>query len=478
MWPFNRRQEQMIEIEQDVGSEIGVKEASYTWAPESSGRVALAKTIDEICNTDPVIEQTIRLVSRSASIFPDYNEPMGFKVTSKQPKIQSVIDSLLRRTNIQNQSSVNLYNIYKYGEIFLEIVYKDDNSGISALKPFARPYWIRVNRDEFGNLLTGPTSREPEVAAYDEYIDGYTFYVGLGTERIAHFAFNPDGAYGTAPLKAAIPSWKQLRAIIEREANVIAELRPLRLHKIPIPQSWDPKRTKQYIARYASKMSGKDVPTITDSNNLTISRRASRPLDIFMPCKIVGETLIEGTIENIDNPDLRNDMDLIRLWRGMALANLGVPQEYLPIETDEIKYTQRNEVQLKSYVFASTIRELQYCYREGIERIINIELLLNADKLGIDAVDIYEDELFKIITPRIPFIDDLANARVKQAQAQALLMGYQSGIPMTWWLQQVMDLSVDDVEELVPFPVPELDKEKTKPTAKPKAVNKFPGEHE
>ena len=435
---------------EEPGMEVGVKSESYSWTIDDSDRIGTCNIIQEICKTDPVIEQALRLVSRAAAYFPDGDKPIGFYFSGK-PKVINYLDSFVDRIGLRDISPSIIYNLYKYGEVFAEIVYKTGFKGIAAVRPFSMPYWIRANLDDFGRLKNGVPKNEAGSSAYDEYIDGATYYTSFRPEQISHWAFNPDVFYGVPVLVASAASWKQMRAVIERIAYVVTELRPMRLHNIPIPNAYGAEYRKKVIQNYMGKLSGYDVTEVTDSDTgekmAKFTRKVARPVDIFVPARIIEDRTYGVEIENVESPDVSRDLEMVKMWRGMVLSNLGVPPEYLPVETGE-RRVNAQEVQIKAFVFAAAIRDVQEAFKRELTRICRIELLLNADNLKLNIDQIADKKLFQIVMPRVPFVDDLSHARVRQAQAQAILQGVQSGVDPKWWIGMVMDIDEEDLRNV------------------------------
>src|SRR3990167_5782244 len=132
----------------------------------------------------------------------------GFRVTSKDKRIETLLNTQIKNLNFDTLLKNVAKDMLIYGNSYVEI--DQEGNKINALRTLS-PKYIFIKRNEFGTIL-----------GYKQKIGFLRQSTELNTKQIIHFAHNKigDKAYGISPISAVLP-FLQIKRNIENDTAEI-----------------------------------------------------------------------------------------------------------------------------------------------------------------------------------------------------------------------------------------------------------------
>lgn len=409
--------------------------ASSFWKIQNE-RKAVYRDINQMDADDEYVSTALDIIADCSVAYEDDAEST-FHITSDDTEVQGILDDLLRRTNLKNEIWQVVRDFVKHGCDFREVLLNKEKNKILRLKQTV-VYQIWPNLDDKGNKVAGWLSKT------DDQIYSDTQGTKLEEWQIVPFLYGAKMGYLPVPLLAsARRNWQRL----QRMEDGMAIARLVRaydkfVHKVPVKPENNMDAILETITRYKNAMTKRQMMG-ADGN---ISQQHS-PLDVntdfFLPDD--GSKRGDVTMISSQNAQLGNLND-VYYHRERLVCRLKVPVSFLQISSAMKTHlrSQSGDTQI-DIQFARTLRRVQVALKEGLQRVCDLELMLNgvAVKPGLYTIH---------LTP-ITTKNEMQDAEILNTKAQAALFVTQAFgmLPTELLADKFLDLNDRQQEILTKF---------------------------
>jgi hypothetical protein len=418
----------------------------------SSRRMDICNDAEEMDNLSEEVSVALDTIADNVCTSED-GVQMSFQATSKDPKVQAILDETNARADLHQKVKPLVRNGVKYGDAFIEICV-DDAMQLADAKQLP-PKTMRRNTDIFGNLIPGEPrySRDGKClnqvgeCAYEQVdpADADKVLAAFHPLQIVHLRMNWDGfsAYGRSHLRVTRHSWKKLRAI--EESMIVGRLTRDYMKLIFYI---DTTGLSQEEARKTIREFKNSVTT-----RGRIDRKGEAPMsvmtDFFMNnsyVRVNGQAMENRS--RIDVLDPKNEglhnIDDVEYHHRKLISTLRVPPAHMGFERD---LNAKATLTQQDVQYVRWLRSIQQLVGQALEQIYDTALALN----GIDP----EEAEYRIAWPMLKATDELAAAQAyfNRAQGNAIYLGgsQQNSVPVVdaqWVQDSDLDMTVEEKEDL------------------------------
>jgi hypothetical protein len=360
---------------------------SLSWAyqiPDVGGtRMDIYRDMERMDSTMPEVSRALDIISDNAVNARDGTK-RSFTIRYDEGVFisrgkQAVIESCIKRTQLESKIEVFVREPLKYGDCFIQNII-DADYHVARLM-FMNPFSMRRNEDKHGLLMMGS---KPGEWAYEQVEpDGGRFIAGFYPFQVQHVRWGRSGMskYGSPMMETARYPFKKLQAM--EEALVINWLtRAFARLKFQVDTTGLPQKEAMQKVREM-----KDAVTRrTASTNYEGAHRLSTVQDLFIGNGYTNQGgRWEKSLNDVSVIDTSNtgfwNIAAVEYWRTKLVTATGVPKAHLGIEQD---INAKATLQWQDERFAKTIRRVQMMGSEIIHNTINLELMLQ----GIDPLTV------------------------------------------------------------------------------------------
>lgn len=368
-------------------------------------RKNMHQDIERMDSEDELVSTALDVIAEMATNFSQDNDnDDSFRVTAKNKQIQKIIDDLIQRAHLHTEAYQIVRNFVKHGSYLPEVLLDRRTNQIVRIKQTIT-YQIYPLLTEKGDKLPGWITLSDK--------DVYNNSGGEEIEewQICPFIFGAKKGYLSTPMLAsARRNWQRL-SFMEDSMAVARLIRAYDkyVHRVPIKKEWTVEEVKNAVRIYKDNMTKRKIVT-SEGNIMRNDQPNDVRTDYYLPD--VGDGTGGISVLGSANTQLMNLNDMYYA-REKLLARLRVPISYLQIMSTMKTHIKAGVSSGADLQFAQFMRVVGMCFRSGLARLFDTELLLQ----GIPpAADNYIIELAKITTK-----DPLEDAKVAMTQAQTAI---------------------------------------------------------
>lgn len=377
---------------------------------------------------------------------------MSFMVTSKDPKVQQVLDRTNQICSLHQKVRPLIRNLVKYGDMFAEIVI-NNNLQLVDLKQLP-PRTMHRNQDLQGNLriqapkyVNGECVNSVGMCAFDQrdWEDEDKVVAAFYPWQIVHARLNWDGfsAYGRSLLRVSRTTWKKLRTL--EEAMVIARITRAYMKLVfYIDTTGLGQVEKQAVLQNYQQ-------AVRTRARVDQKREAQYQVltDFFMTTGYIdmdGKSVQQASkVDVIDpkNGDLHQIDDVHFLHRKL-LSTVRVPPAHMGYERE---LNAKATLTQQDVQYVRFLRSIQQLTGQSLEQVYDTALALE----GIDPAEAE----YRITWPMLKATDELsaAQSEYQRAQADAIYLGKgqmnsEPVIDAHWIMETRLNMTPEEIEEL------------------------------
>jgi hypothetical protein len=382
--------------------------SSHLWVTDPD-RLATYRDIENMDDNDDIVRQALDTLADTATGF-DQDEIESFFVYSDNDRVLEILDNLVRRISLKEQTWDIIRKMVKHGNEFREVVVDmdpmDGRFKIMRLKGDLPCYQFYANLDKFGNQ----NSTKPWVQKAEMNLAGKL--VEFEPWQIIHWHYGRlDKKLAVPFLKSARRNWKRLQIVEDTMALARMIRAYLKLiHKVPIPDNATPEAVDDIIKKYKEKMSVKTFMNWLTGSISSLSNPLTVETDFYLPDDGTGR----GDIQAVDpkNANLSN-IDDVWYHLGRLICSVGVPRKYLNLSSESSSGLNQGNGDNEEKHFARKVRGIQTSFKHGLEFLFNVELILH----GLDPTAKEND--FKIGMAAVNGDDAYRDAQAENTRADA-----------------------------------------------------------
>jgi hypothetical protein len=401
-------------------------------------RKSIYQDIERMDGEDEIVATALDIIADcSISYAEAATSKPHFKIRAKTEQAQLILDNLSKRLNLPREIWQICRDMVKQGNDFREVVVDRQAMKIVAFKQTIS-YQIYPKTNDRGDKCPGWTLKtDGDVFTGKEY--------DLEEWQIIPFIFGAKRGYlSIPPLAPARRNWIRLAKM--EDGMAIARLiraYDKMVHKIPVRSEMSAAEIMNRIRIHKEAVTKR---RILDSGGLVT--QVDAPLDVQTDFYLPDDGSGRGGIEllSANNAQLGNLNDVI-YHREKLLSRLQVPISYLQITTAQKTHvaasaSKKADVEMQ---FARMLRRVQEHLLEGLQRLCDMELMLN----GVTPEeDLYDIELTQINTKDLK---EDADIELTYAQAAVYFVEAFGSLPSDLLADKFMRLNPDQQATLDTF---------------------------
>jgi len=325
----------------------------------------------------------------------------AFAVSSDNTRVKKILDDLNRRLDIEEEIWQIIHEFYPHGNCFREVLIDKQLMKVKGFKQtISYQIWPKTN--DHGDKLPGwlvVTDKDVTSQGGKELEEWQIISFVYGAKK---------GFLSVAPLAAARKNWQRL----SKMEDGMAVARLVRaydkiVHRIPIKTEWTRDEIMSTIKRYKDAITKRKLQA-SDGSLLNTDNPLDVQTDFYLPDDGSGKGGVAMLSAN--NIQLGNLND-VQYHREKLVCRLKVPISYLQLMTAQKTHVSGSGMTDADIAFAYTLQRVQGTLVKGLERLYDLELMLN----GIAP----EEGLYSIELAPISTQDRVEDANIELTYAQA-----------------------------------------------------------
>jgi hypothetical protein len=291
----------------------------------------------------------------------------AFAVSSDREDVKKILDALNLRIDIEDTIWQIIHEFFPHGNCFREVIIDKQLMMIKGFKQTVS-YQIWPKTNDHGDKLPGwlvVTDKDVTNQGGKE----------LEEWQIVPFIYGAKkGFLSVAPLASARRNWQRL----SKMEDGMAVARLVRaydkiVHKIPIKTEWTRDEIMSTIKRYKDAITKRKLQA-SDGSLMNTDNPLDVQTDFYLPDDGSGKGGVNMLTAN--NTQLGNLNDVI-YHREKLVCRLKVPISYLQLMTAQKTHVSGTGMSDADIAFAYTLQRVQDILVSGLERLYDLELMLN-----------------------------------------------------------------------------------------------------
>lgn len=385
--------------------DTGVSSLSTTSWKVQQDRKNVYRDIERMDHDDELVSTAFDIVAECAVGYADLDQKQNNPkplFSSSNKNVAKILNDMADRIGLDFDLFQIAREMYPHGTIFREVIIDRPLMQVKAFKQTV-PYMIWPQMNDNGDKLPGWIVKSDK----DMYND-------TGTEieewQIVPFFYGAKRGFLTVPPMASARSgWKRLFAIEEGMATArLIRAYDKYVHRVPVEKSWTPQEITATLKKYKDLITKRKLMSSEGAIN-----QNDAPLDVQSDFFLADDGSSRGGITSLTSTNTQlGNLNDVYYQREKLLARLKVPVAYLQIQSSMKSHLRASGgMDTVDIQFSRTLRSVQASLRRGINRLCDIELLLN----GI----VPTKALYYLNLPEINTKDLAEDAKVELTYAQA-----------------------------------------------------------